>query len=91
MATIEEAILQRSYLPKDGTYTMVDHILAMDMHITGTNVDYPSISEEVTYLKVQENQVTTDIKEGIISINIEPKEVNILVGVEETKVVVEDE
>ena len=33
--TIESFILSKSYLPKNGTYTMMDHLQAMEMTVTG--------------------------------------------------------
>ena len=34
--TIGEFVLARSYLPKNGTHTMVEHVMAMLMTISGT-------------------------------------------------------
>lgn len=33
--TLEEFVLERSYLPQNGTYTMTDHIMAMLMEVQG--------------------------------------------------------
>lgn len=33
--TMEAFILAKSYLPKNGTYTMMDHLHAMEMTVTG--------------------------------------------------------
>ena len=33
---IEEFVLAKSYLPKNGTHTMVEHVMAMLMTISGT-------------------------------------------------------
>lgn len=35
MSTIEEFVLLRSSLPKDGTHTMEDHLKAMTMYVYG--------------------------------------------------------
>ena len=35
--TMQEYILAKSYLPKNGTYTMMDHLQAMEMTVVGEN------------------------------------------------------
>ena len=35
--TMQEYILAKSYLPKNGTYTMMDHLQAMEMTVIGEN------------------------------------------------------
>ena len=35
--TMQEYILAKSYLPKNGTYTMMDHLHAMEMTVVGEN------------------------------------------------------
>lgn len=35
--TMQEYILAKSYLPKNGTYTMRDHLQAMEMTVVGEN------------------------------------------------------
>ena len=68
--TLEEFIVSRSYLPKDGTHTILEHLQALDMNITGTYVGEIVKKEEVTGIVVTENVVTIDIKSNIINTDI---------------------
>lgn len=76
--TIESAILARSYLPKDGTYSMVDHILANQMNVVGTQVGL-SISVDNTPIKIVENKANIKVKESIIRVKIDVTTDNVVV------------
>lgn len=86
--TLEQAILARSYLPKDGTYSMVDHILANQMNVVGTQVGLSisvdntpiNISEAKVSIKVKDSTIATKVVEEVNSITINREEINIKVG-----------
>jgi hypothetical protein len=68
--TFEEAILSRSYLPKDGTYTMEDHILAMQMDIVGSCAEV-KLGVEREQVVVKEVKASLKVKEDIIKIKVD--------------------
>lgn len=86
--TIEEYILSRSYLPKNGTYTMVDHIKAMLMGVSGsfvkivvdTKVDKINVKETTTNIGIKENVVKIIVKETKKSVGINEIKTNVRVS-----------
>jgi hypothetical protein len=70
--TLEEIVVARSYLPADGTYTILEHLMAMQINIMGSYVDVPTVAVTTTYTTIEENRVTLVVKEGIIRVNISP-------------------
>ena len=76
--TIQEAILSRSPLPKDGTYTLLEHLFATDVKIAGTPVGL-SVATGVEVVKVQVAKANIKVNEAIIAIRIDA--VNKAIGV----------
>ena len=75
--TLEEAILARSVLPKNGTYTMTDHILAMAMSMAGgecISLELASVDQDVELaeskaeLKVENNIISTEVDVSVTTI-----------------------
>lgn len=56
--TMQEYILAKSYLPKNGTYTMRDHLQAMEMTVIGEN-------QKLVVINKKENITVTDKKENV--------------------------
>ena len=67
--TIEELILSRSYLPKDGTYTMYDHLTAIKTGVIGTPVSLV-VTPKVEQVVVRESKANIKVKESIINIRL---------------------
>lgn len=67
--TIEELILSRSYLPKDGTYTMYDHLTAIKTGVIGTPVSLV-VTPKIEQVVVEESKAYIKVKEDIIKIRL---------------------
>ena len=76
--TIQEAILSRSPLPKDGTHTLLEHLFATDVKIAGTPVGL-SVATGVEVVKVQGAKANIKVNEAIIAIRIDA--INKTIGV----------
>ena len=67
--TMEEYILAKSYLPKNGTYTMMEHLQAMEMTVVGEHQkltvenkkDYVRIADKKENVKVTTKNVNTSV------------------------------
>jgi hypothetical protein len=77
--TLEEFILSRSYLPQNGTYTLLEHLQAMDMPITGVCVGEVITEPEVINVSVKENVVTIEVKSDIIETTITGTKTNVTI------------
>ena len=51
--TMQEYILAKSYLPKNGTYTMMDHLQAMEMTVIGENQKLV-VANKISTIKVSD-------------------------------------
>jgi len=51
--TLEEFILTRSYLPKNGTHTMEEHVMAMTMYVYGIETRL-SLREHAEHIVVED-------------------------------------
>lgn len=68
--TLEEAILFRSYLPKNGTYTMTDHILAMTMDVTGQYIGDVKTVEDKIGVTVRQVTVPMTVAESKATLKV---------------------
>lgn len=66
--TIEQYILERSYLPKTGTHTLEEHLMAMQMSILGVCTALV-IEDEVEGVQI------IDVVEQIVIESMEPVQV----------------
>ena len=75
--TMQEYILAKSYLPKNGTYTMMDHLQAMEMTVIGENqrlviankISRIKVSDKIEIIKIgaaKDPIVIKDSKFGIV-------------------------
>ena len=75
--TMQEYILAKSYLPKNGTYTMMDHLQAMEMTVIGDNqrlviankISRIKVSDKIEIIKIgaaKDPIVIKDSKFGIV-------------------------
>lgn len=75
--TMQEYILAKSYLPKNGTYTMMDHLQAMEMTVIGENqrlviankISTIKVSDKIEIIKIgaaKDPIVIKDSKFGIV-------------------------
>lgn len=75
--TMQEYILAKSYLPKNGTYTMMDHLQAMEMTVIGENqrlviankINTIRVSDKIEIIKIgaaKDPIVIKDSKFGIV-------------------------
>lgn len=75
--TMQEYILSKSYLPKNGTYTMMDHLQAMEMTVIGENqrlviankISTIKVSDKIEIIKIgaaKDPIVIKDSKFGIV-------------------------
>ena len=77
--TIQEAILSRSPLRKDGTYTMYDHMFALEMTVVGINGGI-TVSTNTVGVQVTTSKADIKVKEDIIGTKIAPIIDNITVA-----------
>lgn len=65
--TVEQFILERSYLPKTGIYTLEEHLMAMQMSILGvcTALIIEDETENIQVIEVIENVSIADSIEYI--------------------------
>jgi hypothetical protein len=68
--TIKEAILSRSYLPKNGTYTLEEHMLAMMMDVVGSCAEV-KLGVEREQVAVKEVKASLKVKEDIIRVKVD--------------------
>ena len=67
--TMEAFILSKSYLPKNGTYTMMDHLQAMEMTVTG----------EVNKIAINDAKDPVKIGDKLDKINVNSKSEKVVV------------
>ena len=78
--TMQEYILAKSYLPKNGTYTMMDHLQAMEMTVVGENqkliivnkISTIKVSDRIEKIKIGSTKdpiVIKDSRFGIVLSN----------------------
>ena len=78
--TMQEYILAKSYLPKNGTYTMRDHLQAMEMTVVGENqrlviankISTIKVSDKIEIIKIgaaKDPIVIKDSRFGIVLSN----------------------
>ena len=77
--TIQEAILSRSPLPKDGTNTMYDHMFALEMTVVGISGAI-TVSTNTVGVQVTTSKADIKVKEDIIGTKIAPIIDNITVA-----------
>lgn len=77
--TIQEAILSRSPLPKDGTYTMYDHMFALEMTVVGVSGAI-TVSTNAVGVQITTSKADIKVKEDIIGTKIAPIIDNITVA-----------
>ena len=65
--TVEQFILERSYLPKNNTYTLEEHLMAMQMSILGvcTALVIEDETENVQVIEAVEKIIITDSTEYV--------------------------
>ena len=76
--TVEEAILSRSPLPQNGTYTMYDHIFALEMAVVGS-VGCIRVDTKTEKVSVVSSKANIKVKEDIITVNINARTNEVLV------------
>lgn len=76
--TLEEFVLQRSYLPKIGVYTMEDHVKAMMMSVMGTCSRFVLKVKSIPIV-IKVDKATIKVKQDIIPIKISVKDTKVLV------------
>ena len=59
--TMQEHILAKSYLPKNGTYTMMDHLQAMEMTVIGENQKLV-IANKINTIKILDKKENIQIR-----------------------------
>ena len=66
--TIEQYILERSYLPKNGTFTLENHVMAMLMTVHGvcTSLEIADEVEEIEISDTTESVVIESLVEDIV-------------------------
>lgn len=77
--TIQEAILSRSPLPKDGTHTLLEHLFALEMTVVGVSGAI-AISTNAVGVQVTTSKADIKVKEDIIGTKIAPIIDNITVA-----------
>lgn len=67
--TIGEYIMAKSYLPKNGTYTMLEHLQAMEMTVVGEHQKLV-VENKKEYIRVNDKKdnVKTTVKNANIAI-----------------------
>lgn len=77
--TIQEAILSRSPLPKDGTHTLLEHLFALEMTVVGVSGAI-TISTNTVGVQITTSKADIKVKEDIIGTKIAPIIDNITVA-----------
>lgn len=77
--TIQEAILSRSPLPKDGTHTLLEHLFALEMTVVGVSGAI-TVSTNAVGVQVTTSKADIKVKEDIIGTKIAPIIDNITVA-----------
>ena len=78
--TLSEFILQRSYLPKDGTYTMLEHTMAMLMYVEGLE----------SKLEITNSETIMEVVDGLDVITVADDSDSISIGCDDDNVIIND-